>query len=288
MVSDLLFSELLLFDCSGCISSHGLWSHDRATGCQTTSTPATPPRKRASDLQPSGTHPQAFLCRLRAIRRASSPTAPLSATTHGFCPGTHHAVDTSTSSAPIPPVTMGAGWDGAISAPTAIPTVAPGGSGTVWPAGALFSRPTARWCMAKRVPVERIVYVVASLAEGLGIRAVARVFAVDPNTRAAVVSGDGRPSPRLFAVFPPRRTRHAGTTGRALCRSSAVKAGQVSEGEAIERLSRSPHWVWGQSIRSASCCWRSTSVSAPWPWRNAWSYGQNIQTHCSPRGYASP
>jgi len=34
----------------------------------------------------------------------------------------------------------------------------------------------------KRVPAERIVYVVASLAEGLGIRAVARVFAVDPNT----------------------------------------------------------------------------------------------------------
>jgi IS1 family transposase len=26
---------------------------------------------------------------------------------------------------------------------------------------------------------------------------------------------------------------------------SAVKAGQVSSGEAIERLSRSPHWVWG-------------------------------------------
>jgi IS1 family transposase len=26
---------------------------------------------------------------------------------------------------------------------------------------------------------------------------------------------------------------------------SAVKVGQVSEGEAIERLSRSPHWVWG-------------------------------------------
>jgi IS1 family transposase len=26
---------------------------------------------------------------------------------------------------------------------------------------------------------------------------------------------------------------------------SAIKAGEVSEGEAIQRLSRSPHWVWG-------------------------------------------
>jgi hypothetical protein len=34
----------------------------------------------------------------------------------------------------------------------------------------------------KRVPAERIMYVVASLAEGLGIRAVARAFEVDPNT----------------------------------------------------------------------------------------------------------
>jgi transposase-like protein len=34
----------------------------------------------------------------------------------------------------------------------------------------------------KRVPVELIVRVLACLAEGLGIRATARVFEVDPNT----------------------------------------------------------------------------------------------------------
>src|SRR5262249_18744769 len=34
----------------------------------------------------------------------------------------------------------------------------------------------------KRVPPELLVRAVAALAEGLGIRAVARVFAVDPNT----------------------------------------------------------------------------------------------------------
>jgi transposase-like protein len=34
----------------------------------------------------------------------------------------------------------------------------------------------------KRVPMELIVCVLACLAEGLGIRATARVFEVDPNT----------------------------------------------------------------------------------------------------------
>jgi hypothetical protein len=34
----------------------------------------------------------------------------------------------------------------------------------------------------KRVPAARLVRVVATVAEGMGIRAVARVFEVDPNT----------------------------------------------------------------------------------------------------------
>ena len=39
----------------------------------------------------------------------------------------------------------------------------------------------------KQVAVERLVHVLACLAEGLGIRATARVFEVDPNTVLAVV-----------------------------------------------------------------------------------------------------
>src|SRR6266446_2673941 len=34
----------------------------------------------------------------------------------------------------------------------------------------------------KRVPLDRLVWAVGALAEGVGIRAVARVFEVDPNT----------------------------------------------------------------------------------------------------------
>jgi|SRR5262245_39162884 len=53
MVSDLLVYELLLFGLLWlCVILHGLWPYGRAAGCQTTPTPATPPRKRSSDPQP--------------------------------------------------------------------------------------------------------------------------------------------------------------------------------------------------------------------------------------------
>jgi transposase-like protein len=57
----------------------------------------------------------------------------------------------------------------------------------------------------KRVPPEVLVWAVGALAEGLGIRAVARVFAVDPNTVLQMVDRGGGPSGGLLAVFPPRR-----------------------------------------------------------------------------------
>jgi len=97
----------------------------------------------------------------------------------------------------------------------------------------------------KRVPAERIVYVVASLAEGLGIRAVARVFAVDPNTvlQWLVETADHLQAFSQYFLNDVRVTQVQLDELYAVV--SAVKAGQVSEGEAIERLSRSPHWVWG-------------------------------------------
>jgi transposase-like protein len=96
----------------------------------------------------------------------------------------------------------------------------------------------------KRVSVERIVRVIACLAEGLGIRGTARVFEVDPNTvlqwlvdaaeqlqafSRHVLHDVGVQQVQLDALF-------------ALL--SAVKDGEVSKAEAIERLERSPQWVW--------------------------------------------
>ena len=64
----------------------------------------------------------------------------------------------------------------------AIPVAAPGGSSLYRRARAIFPRHHGTIFHGKQASVELIVRVLACLAEGLGIRATARVFEVDPNT----------------------------------------------------------------------------------------------------------
>src|SRR5207342_2399671 len=81
-------------------------------------------------------------------------------------------------------------------------------------------------------------------AEGLGIRAVARVFEVDPNTvlQWLVEVADHATAFSRYVLHDVSVTQVQRDELFALL--SAVKAGEVSEAEAITRLSRSPHWVW--------------------------------------------
>jgi len=82
------------------------------------------------------------------------------------------------------------------------------------------------------------------LAEGLGIRAVARVFEVDPNTvlQWLVEAADHLKVFSQYFLHDVRVTQVQLDELYALLR--AVKEGEVSEAEALQRLSRSPHWVW--------------------------------------------
>jgi IS1 family transposase len=95
------------------------------------------------------------------------------------------------------------------------------------------------------VSPEQLVWAVAALAEGLGIRAVGRVFAVDPNTvlQWLVEAADQAAACSQYFLHDMRVSQVQLDELFALI--SAVKASQVSEGQAIERLSRSPRWVWG-------------------------------------------
>jgi IS1 family transposase len=97
----------------------------------------------------------------------------------------------------------------------------------------------------KRVAPEKLVWAVGALAEGLGIRAVARVFEVDPNTVLAwlVEVAEHAAAFSQYFLHDVRVTQVQLDELFALL--SAVKAGEVSEAEALQRLSRSPHWVWG-------------------------------------------
>jgi len=96
----------------------------------------------------------------------------------------------------------------------------------------------------KRASVELIVRVMACLAEGLGIRGTARVFEVDPNT---VLQWLVEAAEQLQAfsryVLHDVRVRQV-QLDELFALLSAVKVGEVSATDAIERLERSPQWVW--------------------------------------------
>ena len=97
----------------------------------------------------------------------------------------------------------------------------------------------------KRVTAELLVRVLACLAEGLGIRATARVCEVDPKTVLHwLVAVADQLQAFARSVLCDVHVRQV-QLDELYALLSAVKAGEVSEAEAIERLERSPQWVWG-------------------------------------------
>jgi len=96
----------------------------------------------------------------------------------------------------------------------------------------------------KQVAVELIVRVLACLAEGLGIRATARVCEVDPNTVLhwlVEAVAQLRAFAQYFLCEVHVRQVQLDELYAVL---RAVKDGNLSEAEALERLERSPYWVW--------------------------------------------
>jgi len=96
----------------------------------------------------------------------------------------------------------------------------------------------------KRASVDLIVRVLACLAEGLGIRGTARVFEVAPNTVLQWLV-EAAEQLRAFSqhFLHDVRVRQV-QLDELFALLSAVKAGEVCEAGAIERLERSPQWVW--------------------------------------------
>src|SRR5262245_537951 len=96
----------------------------------------------------------------------------------------------------------------------------------------------------KRGSVELIVRVIACLAEGLGIRGTARVVEVDPNTVLQWLVEAAEQLRAFVQHFLHDIRVHQVQLDEVFALLSAVKDGAVSEAEAIERLERSPQWVW--------------------------------------------
>src|SRR5437588_5739572 len=96
----------------------------------------------------------------------------------------------------------------------------------------------------KQAAVERIVRVVACLATGLGIRATARVFEVAPKTVLQWLAEAAEHLRAFSASLLCQLHLEQLQLDELYAVLRAFKAGEITEDDAIERLERSPSWVW--------------------------------------------
>ena len=96
----------------------------------------------------------------------------------------------------------------------------------------------------QQAAVELIVRVLACLAEGLGIRATARVFEVDANTVLSWLVEAAEQLRAFSAYFLCDLHLEQLQLDELYAVLRALKAGEISDDEAIKRLERSPYWVW--------------------------------------------
>jgi hypothetical protein len=247
MVSDLLFYELLLLGLLWlCIMLSWGWPDDRTAPGLTTPTLAKPPRKRSRDPQPFPglTHkPHCTACEQAAQEPAALPP-PLPPPPITSRRGRPRQVDTSQHFCPNPDCDYRGwvGWGNLSS--NGHPSGGPWRQLYCSQCEGYFLETHGTPLHGKRVAPEQLVWAVGALAEGLGIRAVARVFEVDPHTvRPWLVEvADHATAFSRYFLHDVRVTQVQLDELFALL--SAVQAGEVSAAEAITRLSRSPHGVW--------------------------------------------
>lgn len=96
----------------------------------------------------------------------------------------------------------------------------------------------------KHVEPQKLVWAIGALAEGLGIRAVARVFEADANTVLGWLM-EAAEHPQAFS----RHFLHDVHVEQVqldelFALLSAVRDREVAEAQAIRRLPRSPDWIW--------------------------------------------
>jgi IS1 family transposase len=96
----------------------------------------------------------------------------------------------------------------------------------------------------KQAAVELIVRVLACLAEGLGIRATARVFEVAPNTVLQWLVEAAEQLRAFSAYFLCALHLEQLQLDELYAVLRDLKVGEISADEATKRLERSPDWVW--------------------------------------------
>jgi hypothetical protein len=246
MVSHHIFYQLVLLGLLWlCMMLHVMWPSDRPVLAPRPPQPVAPPRKRSKEPKPFAGllhKPPCAACE-QAYEYAPQPPG---------CPpprivptrGRPRHVDTSQHFCPHPTCAY-RGWVGLgnLSA-HGHPSGGPWRQLHCTNCGGYFQETHGTPLHGKRVAPERLVWAVGALAEGLGIRAVARVFEVDPNTVLAWLMEVADHAAAFSRYFLPDVRVTQVQLDELFALLSAVKAGDVSETEALQPLSRSPSWVW--------------------------------------------
>jgi len=247
MVSHHIFYQLVLLGLLWlCMMLHVMWPSDQPAPAPKLPQPVAPLRQRSKEPKPFAGLPRQPHCDACAQAREAPTLLPLPAPPPKITStrGRRRHIDTSHHFCPDPACAYG-GWlgRGNISA-NGHPSSGPWRQLYCSCCGGYFLETHGTILHGKRVSVDLIVYVIGCLAEGLGIRGTARVFEVDPNTvlQWLVEAADQlRAFSHYFLHDLHLRQVQLDELYAVL---SAFKDGEVSEAEAIERLERSPHWVW--------------------------------------------
>ena len=184
MVSHLFFSQLVLLGLLWlCCLLHAAWPSRHAAGVPRPPERLPPSRKRPRVPKPFPgltRKPHCEACAQAAVPRPQAPCAPPPRIVSTR--GRPRQVDTSSHFCPHPDCAY-QGWLGLgnISA-NGHPSGGPWRQLYCTSCGGYFQETHGTPLHGKRVAPEKLVWAVGALAEGLGIRAVARVFEVDPNT----------------------------------------------------------------------------------------------------------
>ena len=246
MVSHLFFYQLTLIALVWlCVMLHWVWPSDSAAACPTTLAPPPPrPKRRRAPKPFEGfiTRPHCDACEHATAPRPHAPSAPPPRIV--MTRGRRRAIDTSMHFCPNPDCAY-RGWVGwGNLRANGHPSGGPWRQLLCVVCRGYFLETLGTIFHGKRASVDLIVRVIACLAEGLGIRGTARVFEVDPNTVLQWLV-EAAEQLRAFSrhVLHDVRVRQV-QLDELFALLSAVQDGEVSAAEAIERLERTPQWVW--------------------------------------------
>jgi IS1 family transposase/transposase-like protein len=221
------------------------WLKGRSVPARTTFLPAKPMRKRAKEPKPFVGLTHKLLC--EACEQAAEPQPPTSSSPPPLLTSTRgrrRTIDTECHFCPDDDC-LYCGWLGCGNIRS---NGHPGGK--PWrqlqcvSCHGYFQETHGTPFHGKHVEPQKLVWALAALAEGVGIRAVARVFEADANTVLGWLVEAAEHLQAFSRHFLHDVYVSQVQLDELFALLSAVRDGEVTEAPAIKRLSRSPHWVW--------------------------------------------